>query len=170
MRPKERRKTGQNDLFKARLDQIADMNHALVKLAGAINWSFLEKNFGAVYSDGPNHPPPGDEAYGGLAILKHTHDLSDAVLCERWIENPCYQLFCGEEFFQYNFLRPLLDDALAAKNGRRKARCSYPGKPCHGNPHWRSEACRLQQGHRRYDGAAEGGDFPHRCETDAQGA
>jgi transposase, IS5 family len=35
----------------------------------------------------------------GLAILKHLHDLSDEVLCERWIENPYYQLFCGEEFF-----------------------------------------------------------------------
>ena len=74
MRPKERRETGQNDLFKARLDQIADMNHALVKLAGAINWSFLEKNFGAVYSDGPNHPPP--QAYGGACHLEaHARSL-----------------------------------------------------------------------------------------------
>ena len=24
----------------------------------------------------------------GLAILKHTYDLSDEVLCERWVENP----------------------------------------------------------------------------------
>ena len=37
----------------------------------------------------------------GLAILKHTHDLSDEDLCERWVENPYYQLFCGEEFFQH---------------------------------------------------------------------
>ena len=29
------------------------------------------------------------------------HDLSDEVLCERWIEHPYYQLFCGEEFFQH---------------------------------------------------------------------
>ena len=29
------------------------------------------------------------------------HDLSDEVLCEHWIENPYYQLFCGEEFFQH---------------------------------------------------------------------
>jgi IS5 family transposase len=42
----------------------------------------------------------------GLAILKHLHDLSDEVLCERWIENPYYQLFCGEEFFQH---RPAFD-------------------------------------------------------------
>ena len=24
----------------------------------------------------------------GLAILKHTYDLCDEVLCKRWVENP----------------------------------------------------------------------------------
>jgi len=37
----------------------------------------------------------------GLSILKHTHDLSDEELCARWVENPYYQLFCGEEFFRH---------------------------------------------------------------------
>src|SRR6266700_247004 len=37
----------------------------------------------------------------GLAILKHTYNLSDEVVCEQWIENPYYQYFCGEEFFQH---------------------------------------------------------------------
>lgn len=37
----------------------------------------------------------------GLAILKYTYDLSDEVLCERWLENLYYQLFCGEEFFRH---------------------------------------------------------------------
>jgi hypothetical protein len=36
MRPKERRETGEQDLFRARLDQIIDLNHALAKLARAI--------------------------------------------------------------------------------------------------------------------------------------
>jgi IS5 family transposase len=39
-----------------------------------------------------------------LAILKHTYDLSDEVLCERWVENPYYQYFCGEEFFQHRLV------------------------------------------------------------------
>jgi IS5 family transposase len=26
------------------------------------------------------------------------------VLCERWVENPYYQLFCGEEFFQHRLV------------------------------------------------------------------
>lgn len=99
MRPRERRETGQNDLFKARLDQIVDMNHAVVKLAGAIDWGFLEQCFGAVYNDGPGQPPLPTRLMAGLAILKHMHNLSDEVLGERWIENPYDQLFCGEEFF-----------------------------------------------------------------------
>jgi hypothetical protein len=40
----------------------------------------------------------------GLAILKHTYDLSDEVLCERRVENPYYQFFCCEEFFQHRLV------------------------------------------------------------------
>jgi transposase, IS5 family len=42
----------------------------------------------------------------GLAILKHKHtyDLSDEVMCERWVENPYFQFFCGEEFFQHHMV------------------------------------------------------------------
>ena len=57
MRPKERRESGQNDLFRARLDQIVDMGHPLAKLARAIDWRFLEERFGAAYSDKAGHPP-----------------------------------------------------------------------------------------------------------------
>jgi IS5 family transposase len=37
----------------------------------------------------------------GLAILKHTYDLSNKALCNRWVENPYFQYLCGEEFFQH---------------------------------------------------------------------
>jgi IS5 family transposase len=99
MRPKERRDSVQNDLFKAQLDQIVDMDHPLVKLAGTIDWRFLEERFGAVHSDKPGQPPLPTRLMAGLSILKHTHNLSDEELCARWIENPYYQLFCGEELF-----------------------------------------------------------------------
>ena len=106
MKPRERRESGQNDMFKARLDQILDLNHALAKLARRIDWTFLETSFGAVYADGPGQPPLPTRLMAGLAILKHMHDLSDEVLHERWVENPYYQFFCGEEFFQH---RPPFD-------------------------------------------------------------
>ena len=35
----------------------------------------------------------------GLSILKHSYNLRRA--CERWVENPYFQCFCGEEFFQH---------------------------------------------------------------------
>jgi IS5 family transposase len=35
----------------------------------------------------------------GLAILKHTFNLSDEELCARWVENPYFQYLCGEAFF-----------------------------------------------------------------------
>jgi IS5 family transposase len=101
MRPKERRDSGQNDFFRSRLDQIVDMGHPLARLAVTIDWRFLEERFGAVYTDKPGQPPLPTRLMAGLSILKHTHDLSDEEICARWIENPYYQLFCGEEFFRH---------------------------------------------------------------------
>ena len=99
MRPKERRETEQSDLLRSRLDAIIDMCHPLVKLARTIDWPFLEQKFGAVYEDKPGRPPLPTRLMAGLAILKHTFDLSDEELCARWVENPYFQFFCGEEFF-----------------------------------------------------------------------
>lgn len=104
MRPRERRESGQTDLFRARLDQIIDMKHALVKLARVIDWDFLAGQFGAVYEAGPGQPPLPTRLMAGLAILKHMHDLSDEALCDRWVENPYFQYFCGEEFFQHRLV------------------------------------------------------------------
>ncbi|ESQ77430.1 hypothetical protein ABAC402_01435 [Asticcacaulis sp. AC402] len=101
MRPKERRQTGQRDIFQSRLDQIIDPTHPLVKLAQKIDWTFVETKLGAVYTDKKGRPPLPTRLMAGLAILKATHDLSDEVLCARWLENPYYQYFCGEEFFRH---------------------------------------------------------------------
>jgi IS5 family transposase len=43
MKPRERRETGERDLFRSRLDQIIDLRHPLVKLARETDWAFLEK-------------------------------------------------------------------------------------------------------------------------------
>ena len=104
MKPRERRETGQNDLFKARLDQIIAMSHPRVQLAHQIDWRFLEQKFGAVYSDGPGSPPLSTRLMAGLSILKYSENLSDERLCEIWAENPYFQYFCGEEFFQHKLV------------------------------------------------------------------
>jgi IS5 family transposase len=77
---------------------------------------FLENEFGAVYTDGPGQPPLPTRLMAGLIILKYTHNLSDEVLCERWVENPYYQFFCGEEFFQHE----LVLDRSSLSNWRKR--------------------------------------------------
>ncbi|MGY4501607.1 hypothetical protein ACVWYH_005538 [Bradyrhizobium sp. GM24.11] len=91
MRPRERRETGEQDLFRSGLDQIIDMKHSPVTLARTVDWESLEQAFGAVYTDGPGQPPLPTRLMAGLAILKHTYDLSQEVLCERceWRTPPC---------------------------------------------------------------------------------
>jgi transposase, IS5 family len=88
-------------MFQARLDQILNLEHELVRLARLIDWRFIEERCGAAYSDVPGHPPLPTRLMAGLAILKHTYALSDEALCARWIENPYFQFFCGEEFFRH---------------------------------------------------------------------
>ena len=39
----------------------------------------------------------------GLLLLKHIFALSDEQLCERWVYDPYFQHFTGEEFFQHAF-------------------------------------------------------------------
>src|SRR5258707_991384 len=37
----------------------------------------------------------------GLHLLKHVFNLSDEVVCARWVENPYYQHLCGFDYFQH---------------------------------------------------------------------
>jgi transposase, IS5 family len=97
-KPREAR---QKDLFRPALDQIIDMRHPLVLLAGKIDWGFVDGRFRAVCHEGPGQPPLPTRLVAGLFVLKHMHNLSDEVLCARWIENPYYQFFCGEEVFRH---------------------------------------------------------------------
>jgi IS5 family transposase len=83
------------------LEQIINPRHALVLLAGTIDWDFLGRRFGSVCSVGPGQPPLSTRLVAGLLIIKHMHNLSDEALCARWVENPYYQYFCGEVVFRH---------------------------------------------------------------------
>src|SRR5262245_52865431 len=70
MRPKQRATTGESDLFRARLDQIINMKHELVQLAGKIDWAWIDDEIAPLYSDNGR---PGIETRFviGLLLLKH---------------------------------------------------------------------------------------------------
>lgn len=102
MRPKKHSRSGAGDLFKARLDQIIDMNHALVRLAGKIDWHWIDGELAPLYSD-KGRPGIETRFAVGLLLLKHMFGLSDEGVCERWVYDPYFQYFTGEEFFQHSF-------------------------------------------------------------------
>jgi IS5 family transposase len=95
-RPRDNR---QADLLRPRLDQMINMRHSLVRLAEQIDWQFLDQRYASVCTPGPGQPGLPTRLVAGLFILKHMENLSDEVLCARWVENPYYQYFCGELSF-----------------------------------------------------------------------
>ena len=102
MRPKKHQTTGSSDLFRARLDQIINLKHELVQLAGKLDWDWIDGEIAPLYRENGR---PGIETrfMMGLLLLKHIYGLSDEGVCERWVHDPYFQYFTGEEFFQHAF-------------------------------------------------------------------
>jgi IS5 family transposase len=88
-------------LFSAHLEQILNHNHPLFKLATVIDWSEFEQAFGKFYSPDQGRPGKPIRLMVGLHYLKHSFDLSDEEVVTRWVENPYWQYFCGEQYFQH---------------------------------------------------------------------
>src|SRR6202171_1796748 len=91
----------EEDLLSPPWDKIINLRHPLVRLAPEIDWDFLAGRFGSVCRVGPGQPPLPTRLVAGLFILKHMHNLSDEALCDRWVENPYFQYFCGEVVFRH---------------------------------------------------------------------
>jgi hypothetical protein len=53
MRPKQRQATGSRDLFRARLDQIINVKHEPVQLAGKLDWAWIDGPTAFTHSPGP---------------------------------------------------------------------------------------------------------------------
>lgn len=52
-----------------------------------------------------------------LHYLKYQHDLSDEAVVQQWVENPYWQYFSGEQFFQHEM--PIASGGVnPTKNGR----------------------------------------------------
>lgn len=100
MRPKEPLTTTTDDLFRARLSNIINPRHELVRLAQMIDWRMFETAFGPLYAE-VGRPGLPTRLMVGLHLLKHVFNLSDEVVCARWVENPYYQHFCGFDYFQH---------------------------------------------------------------------
>ena len=96
---RQRRDT-EKDFSGPRLDDIIDNNHVLAKLNAAIDWRLLEGRL-APAGGAQSGRPSQSRLLVGLAILRQLYDLTDEALYDRWLENPYFQLLCGESHFQH---------------------------------------------------------------------
>ena len=93
--------SGQEDLYRARLESIIDLTHELVKMMRLVEWSGLDSDLRPHYCANNGRPGEPIRLMAGLQLLKDMKGLSDEEVCEVWRENPYFQYFCGEEFFQH---------------------------------------------------------------------
>ena len=89
------------DLFRMLLVNIIDQKHELVRLAGLIDWARFDEAFGVFYNDQKGREGLPTRLMAGLHLLKHMKGLSDEQACAAWLENPYFQAFCGELYFQH---------------------------------------------------------------------
>jgi IS5 family transposase len=102
MRPKKIVPSNELDLYRSRLDQIINRRHELVQLAGKLDWAWIDDQIAPLFAE-QGRPAVATRFMVGLLLLKHIYGLSDEEVCERWVDNPYFQFFTGEEFFQHEF-------------------------------------------------------------------
>ncbi len=101
MKPKHKNNEIQRDLFRVELKGIIDKNHPLVKLSEMIDWEFLNQELSVYYHEHMGRPGKAIRLMAGLLLLQHTFKCSDEEIVARFVENPYYQYFCGNDFFEH---------------------------------------------------------------------
>ena len=78
-----------------------NLSHPLVQLAETIDWQSFEEKFGRVVKASGGRPALPTRLMVGLHYLKGLYDESDESVVAKWVENPYWQYFCGEQVFQH---------------------------------------------------------------------
>jgi transposase, IS5 family len=96
-----KRPPAQDDLLRPRLVDMIDPRHELTKLAVLIDWEVFEREWAGFFPSSTGRPATPPRLVAGLLYLQHAYRLSDEAVVVRWVENPYYQRFTGETFFQH---------------------------------------------------------------------
>ena len=99
---KPREKSTDRRLFGTPILDFIDSKHPLCILSQKLDWKSLESHFDRLYSPGRGQPPLSVRLVLGLHILKYLDNLSDETLVFKFIENPYYQHFCGNIYFEHS--------------------------------------------------------------------
>lgn len=91
------------DLFRSELKSIINLRHELCRLSELVDWHRFEDQLAEFFPSPTGCPAIPSRLIVGLMYLKHAFNLSDEVLIERWVENPYWQYFCGEQYLSHDF-------------------------------------------------------------------
>lgn len=91
----------QTNFFQTPLIQFINKEHELYILANQIDWLSVEKDFAGYYCPDNGRPSIPIRKIVGVLLLKSIYNHSDESVVDRWKENPYWQYFCGESFFQH---------------------------------------------------------------------
>ncbi len=92
--------TDQLDMFRPQLKQLLASSHELVQLAEEVDWAWIEEGLKDNYAE-VGRPSVPIRCIVGMLLLKHMFNESDETVLDRWVENPYWQYFTGEQFFQH---------------------------------------------------------------------
>ena len=92
--------TAQLDMFRPQLKQLLAPSHELVQLADEVDWAWIEEGLKDNYAE-VGRPSVPIRCIVGMLLLKHMFNESDESVLDRWVENPYWQYFTGEQFFQH---------------------------------------------------------------------
>jgi IS5 family transposase len=94
-------KQPQLNIFKIPLKQFIDHDHELCLLSKKIDWEKVEEDFSQYYCLDNGRPSIPIRKIVGVILLKRVYNQSDESVVDRWMENPYWQYFCGETYFQH---------------------------------------------------------------------
>jgi transposase, IS5 family len=89
-------------LFGTELSEILNPQHALVILAHKLDWPQIAGQIEPCYVKDRGRPGNHTRLMVGLLYLKHAFGESDESVVERWVENPYWQYFCGNQYLEHS--------------------------------------------------------------------
>jgi len=94
-------KTPQLEMFKIPIKHFIKEDHELIQLSRKIDWEQLESSLRVYYCEDNGRPGIPIRTIVGVILLRRMFDESDESVLDRWVENPYWQYFCGEVYFQH---------------------------------------------------------------------
>ena len=101
MKPRKIEDQFQPELLKVQLIHLIDMSHSLVQLADKFNWAKIDELCSKKFCKDNGRTALPSRLVVGLLVLKQMNDLSDEEVCTKFIENPYFQYFCGNKYFEH---------------------------------------------------------------------